>query len=225
MVATASSFETVANRNAGNIRKALKGTVLLGKFTGTTPAPLVTTLVAPNGQILLPDSYESAGWLSEDGLTFSRDRDVSEVRGWGSGTVLRRDIKSDDRTIQFAMLETKRLSFELKNNMDLSATQMSAGGEFKVPMVGQPDTLYWRLIAIGVDGVGTGRYYTAKTFNRATVSDMDDETWTDGDDALMTNVTMTALPDTSDGTLGTEFIFGPGALAAAAAMGITVATS
>lgn len=215
------SFETIADPNAGLIRKALKGTFLLGKYA---TAPVITTLVATGGQIKVPDTYESLGWISEDGLTFSRNRDFSEVRGWGSGTVLRRDIKTDDRTVQFAALEDKRLTHELRENLDLEDTEMTATGELKYDMLSKPDIMYWRGLAIGVDGEGSARFYIAKAFHKLTVSDMDDEAWTDGDDPLMFNVTMTAQPDDVTGTLGTEFIFGPGALARAAAMGFTVAT-
>ena len=216
------SFETVAAPNAGLIRKALKGTFLLGKY-GT--APLVTSLVATGGQIQIADTYESLGWISEDGLTFSRNRDFSEVRGWGSGTVLRRDVSSDDRTVQFAALEDKRLTHELRESLDLADVEMSAAGEFKYELLAKPDIMYWRGVAIGVDGEGSSRFYVAKVFHKLTVSDMDDEAWTDGDDPLTFNVTMTAQPDDVTGTLGTEFIFGPGALARADAMGITVASS
>jgi hypothetical protein len=219
----AASFDTVAARQSGNIRKPLKGTVLLGKY-GTAAA--ITTLVATSGQIDVPTGYESCGWLSEDGLTFSKSRDVSEVRGWGSASVLRRDIKTEDNTLQFSALEDKRLTHELKSNRDLSgdAGEMTATGEWKYDLLSRPDIMYWRVIALGVDGVGATLFYTAKVFHKAMVQDMDDEVWNDGDDPLITSVTMGAVPDDVTGTLGTEFIFGPGALAGALAMGLTVAS-
>jgi len=78
-------------------------------------------------------------------------------------------------------------------------------------------------LAIGVDGSGASLYYMAKVFHKVSVMDMDDEAWTDGDDPLSYSVTLGAVPDDVTGTLGTEFIFGPGALAAADDMGIDVA--
>lgn len=217
---TPASFETVAARDNSNIRKPLKGTVLLGKFE---TAAIITTLVATGGQIAVPNTYESVGWISEDGLTFTRDREFSDVRGWGSGTFLRRDIRSDDHSVAFTALETKRLTKELRENRDLSANEMSAGGEWKYDLLDRPDVKYWRVLNIGVDGAGTSRFYMAKFYHRMSVSEMDDEAWSDGDDPLQYNVTMTAEPDPVAGVVGTEFLFGPGALAAAEAMGITVA--
>jgi hypothetical protein len=217
---TPASFETAAARQAANIRKPLQGTVLLGKY-GT--APVITSLVATGGQVAIPTTYKSVGWVSEDGLAFAKSRETSDVRGWGSASFLRRDIKSEDHTLQFTALETKQLTLELKMSRDLSAIQMSAGGEYKYDILDRPGVLYWRTISLGADGDGSTRFYLAKVYHKMSVTEMDDESWSDGDDPLQYNVTMSAVPDDVTGTLGTEFLFGPGALAAAAAMGITVA--
>lgn len=216
------TFEELSERKASLIRKPLRGTVLLGKHES---APIITTLTAVDG-IEIPMGYESVGWISEDGLTFERDREITDVRGWGSGSFLRRDIQSEDHTLQFAALETKRLTHELRAGRDLSANTMSADGEWKYDIEERPGVYYWRVIALGVDGQGDGRYYTARVYHKMTVTEMDDEAWTDDDDPLMYNVTLSAVPDeAAGGTLGTEFLFGPGALAAAEDMGLTVASS
>jgi hypothetical protein len=214
------TFDAVAARNAGLIRKALKGAVLLGKY-GTAPA--VTTLAASGGQIELPTTYESVGWISEDGTTFSKDREFSEVPGWGSSSYLRRDIRREDNTFQFRGIETRRVTQELKMNRDLSAVTVSAAGEWKADILDRPDPLNWRAVIIGVDGVGASLFYTAKVFHKVTVTDIDDEVWSDGDDPLSYGITMGATVDDVTGTVGTEFMFGPGVTALAVAMGYTVA--
>jgi len=217
----AASFETVADRDAGLIRKALKGAVLLGKY-GTATA--ITTLVATSGQIDVPATYESIGWPSEDGVTFSKKRDFSDVRGWGSGAYLRRDIKTEDNTFQFKAIETKRLTKELQLNRDLSALTVSTTGEWKADILDRPDPLNWRALILGVDGVGPTRMYSAKVYHKCSVTDMDDEVWSDGDDPLSYGVTMTGTPDDTLGTIGTEFLFGPGLLLLAERMGMTLAS-
>lgn len=214
------TFDVVAARDAGLIRKALKGAVLLGKY-GTAPA--ITTLVATGGQIEIPTTYESAGWLSEDGITFSKDREFSEVRGWGSAAYLRRDIRTEDNTVQFNAIETRRITKELQMNRDLSAVQVSAAGEWKTDILDRPDPMNWRFCAIGVDGVGSSLFYVARVFHKCSVTEMDDEAWSDGDDPLSYNVTLSATPDDTLGTIGTEFMFGPGVTALAVRMGYTVA--
>lgn len=215
------AFEDTVARNADLVRKPLQGSVLLGRYPTD---PIVDTLVAADG-ITIPTGYESVGWISEDGVTFSNDQEVSDVRGWGASSFLRRDIQSSDKTIQFACLESKRLTYELSTGLDLSAKKFSTLGELKFDYPDRPPTKYWRVLAIGVDGDGANRYYMARFFPRASVTEVDDETWSDGDDPLMRNVTMSALIDNAAGYVGREFLFGPGAKAAAVAMGWTVATT
>jgi hypothetical protein len=83
------TFESIADRKAQLIRKGVKGLAAVGKY-GT--APLITTLVATSGQIELPSTYESCGWLSEDGSTKSQNRTLSAIRGWGATSALRQDV-------------------------------------------------------------------------------------------------------------------------------------
>lgn len=215
------TFDVIADRNAGLIRKPLRGMVCLGLY-GTAPA--VTTLVATGGQIELASTYDSVGWLSEDGTTFSKNREFSEIRGWGSSSYLRRDIKSEDNTFQFRALETNKITLQMKMNRDLSAVQVSAAGEWKADILDRPDPLNFRAVILGQDGVGSSLFYTAKVFHKVSITDMDDEVWSDGDDPLSYGVTMGATPDDTLGTIGTEFMFGPGVLALATAMGFTVAS-
>lgn|SRR5690606_1619390 len=218
----ADTFENVADRRASLLRKALRGTVLVGKYDDVEP---VTSLVAPNGQIEVPEGYESVGWISEDGLSFSRDREISDIRGWGSGSFLRRDIQSEDHTLSFTALETKRLTHELRAGRDLTDNTVSPDGEWSYEIEERPGVFYWRVIALGVDGQGDNLIYTARVYHRCTVTEMDDESWTDGDETLNYNVTLSAVPDEEMQSLGQEFIFGPGLLNLAENMGLEVSGS
>lgn len=214
-------LKTLAGYNSDLIRRPLFGGVFLAPYSTALP----TSLIATGGQVTLPAAFESAGRISEDGLTFASDMNMQEVRGWGSTSVLRRDIESIDVTLQFAMLETKRLAYEVMSGLSLKDVTMSSAGEWKFTMPSQPPTKYWRVIALGADGTGDGRYYMAKVFGRMSLTEQDDETWQASDDSpLMRNVTLGADQDDVAGGPYTEYLFGPGAKAAAAAMGITVAT-
>lgn len=213
-------LKTLLDYNAKNIRRPIFG----GVFLASEDAPLPTTLVATGGQVTLPAAFESVGRISEEGLVMASDREMQEVRGWGSTSVLRRDVQSIDVTLQFAMLETKRIAYEVAAGLDLSDVEMSADGEWKFTMPSQPPTKYWRAIAIGADGAGAARYYMAKVFGRVSLTEQDDETWANSDEApLMRNVTLGSDEDDEAGGPYTEFLFGPGALAAAERMGIPVA--
>lgn len=214
---TPASFDTVAGRDSSLIRKALGGAMLLG---GWPAAPVISTLAAASGQVAVPDTYESCGWISDDGLAWSSDSDTSDVTGWGSGTVLRRDINSLTESVQFVALETKRLTWELSTAQDLSATTMSPLGEVVVTKAIRPPTKYWRALAIGTDGDGDSRFYIARFFAKAS-AERGDQTWSGGDDPLGYDTTLTAYVDDAAGFAVREFLFGPGALAAAEAMGFT----
>lgn len=214
-------LKTLLGYNSLNIRRPIFG----GVFLAPESAPLVDTLVAANGQVAIPDTYESVGRISEDGLTFAMDREMQEVRGWGSTSVLRRDVQSIDISLAFSMLETKRIAYEVNAGLDLSGVEMTAAGEFKFTMPSQPPTRYWRAIAIGADGAGPTRFHMAKVFGRVSLTENEDETYQSSDEApKMFGVTLGADEDDEAGGPYSEFLFGPGALAAAERMGIPVAS-
>lgn len=215
------SIETTLGFNPDLVRKGLNGGVLIGRYPATA---VLTTLTAPDGIITLPAGYQTVGQISEDGVTFGMDQEVAEVRGWGSSTFVRRDITSSDKTIAFSALETRRLTKELISDLDLSGVTMSPEGEVVITHPDRPATKYWRTLAIGVDGDGDQRYYFGKFYPRASVSEREEEVWSDGDDPITYGVTMSGMLDAAVGYACREFLFGPGALAAAAAMGWTVST-
>lgn len=215
------TFESIADRKAQLIRKGVRGAVLVGKY-GT--APLVTTLVATGGQIELPATYESVGWMTEDGTTKSASRELSQIRGWGGTSFLRQDIKSQNQTIQFAMIEDRKVSRELYDGVNLDAAEVSAAGELKYEVIDRPPMQYWRAVEIVEDGEGTSVIYLATAYHKVSVGETGDLVQSNGDDPTTRQVTLAAVPDDVTGTLATNFIFGPGALAYATDMGYTVGT-
>ncbi|MGW4127955.1 hypothetical protein [Amycolatopsis japonica] len=213
------TFESIADRKQHLIRKGVKGLVVVGKY-GT--APLITTLVAASGQIEIPSTYESVGWMSEDGTTKAQNRTLSPIRGWGSTSVLREDITGDEKSLQFTMIEDRRISRELHEGVDLSAAEMSAAGELKYDIPDRPNVQYWRAVEIVADGAGDKLIYLASAYHKTSVGETGDVVQANGDDPTTRQVTLSAVPDDVTGTLGTNFIFGPGALAYAEDMGYSI---
>lgn len=220
----AADFDTVADRNSDLIFKAVKGAVLLAPYS-TSEA--VTTVVATGGQINVPTGFTSVGWISDDGATFSRNTDTSDISGWGSGAFLRRDITSSDLTLQFTALETRANTMGLREGKLYTGTsaQVSVAGEWSSEIPDKPDVLYYRALTIGMDGSGDSLIYFVRALDKVMVSDMDDEVWSNGDDPINFNVTLSALPDGETGVVGRTILCGPGLLAKAVDMGFTVATS
>lgn len=216
------SFETAANRDNGNIRKGLKGLVLVAPYETSSP---ITTLVGAGGQLTVPTGFESVGWISSDGATEAGDITTSDIPGWGSAAPLRIDVTEASATLQVSLLETKRLTRELYDSVDLSAAEVSVDGEVKYDIQAQPDVKYWRALVISVDGVGPTRRYWGTAYHKTNVTDRDEFVNANGDDAAARGVTLSASPDDVLGVLATKFEFGPGFLTRAADEGWTVAES
>lgn len=71
---------------------------------GTT---LPTTLDDPSG------SFEAIGWITEDGVPFSREVDTTKLKGWQGSSTLRVKITSDEKMFSFSAMEEKPLVTEL----------------------------------------------------------------------------------------------------------------
>lgn len=216
------SLEQHAAFNTELLRKPLNGTAFLALHALSDP---ITSIVSPNGLVKLPDTHESAGRLSDDGIQFSTDVKMTELRGFGSNSVLRRDIQQRDITAEFAFLESKRLAYEVQTGLNLRSKTMSAGGEWYFDYPSRPQTLYWRCLFLAKDGEGDSLFYMARYFPRCTLADKAKEVWRDKEEGLMRAVTLGADEDSEVGTGCREFLFGPGALAAAESMGIEVETA
>ena len=66
-----------------------------------------TSLAAPGV------TYDDAGWLSEDGISFSRSEDRQVFRGHQGGKIVKRRTSSVDDTFKFQCLETTAVTLGL----------------------------------------------------------------------------------------------------------------
>lgn len=216
------SVKTHAGFNNENLFRAQVGTVWFGDLA----ASLITTLIDTTavGKVKIPDTYESVGYLSEDGLEHEEDMGAFEQRGWGSLTILRRDIENWDHTFTFSMIENKRIAYDVATGQDTKAKQMSAAGEWTNVRPSRPATMYRRCLALAQDYEGDELVIMGKFWPRVSLTEKGSETWANQDDVLMREVTMGADDDSTLGGPMSDFLLGPGALARAAAMGIEVAT-
>lgn len=219
MAPVTATLASLAKQNAGLIRKPSNAEIFLAPYS----APAITTLVATGGQIILPSEYESVGYIDDAGVSFELDQTTSEVRALGTNNVVRRDISKRDFTIGFNMLETKRIAFEAESGLTLRSIPVTTAGEWSYDEPSRPPTLYWRLLAVAVDGVGDQQYGMAEYYPRATMTDKGKVEWKDKEGALMREVTFGGDEDPVLGTARRRFFFGPGVLNNATAMGFTLA--
>jgi hypothetical protein len=74
--------------------------------------------LAPKGTVMPTDlaapatPWEEVGWLSEDGITEGRSVEVTKLKAFQGGKVVRSRPKSTERTLKFTALETKLLTLK-----------------------------------------------------------------------------------------------------------------
>jgi hypothetical protein len=219
-VTTPTTYDELKRKQNELIRKALEGSV----FIAAENAPLPTRLTMGTGAELmpLPAGYEDVGWVDKsDSATWSREVETSDVESWGAIEPTRRDLTKQTDGLKFVAQETKRLTLELYEGVDLSAVVPDGTtGEVRFDRPARPRTRYFRVFGLFVDGTGDQSIYVAKLLPRAAVTETGEQKWSD-EDALGYDVTLTAHFDAKAGTAMSFFFGGPGWRALLREMGFT----
>ena len=218
------TFDEVHGHEGGNIRKLLRMAVFLAPVS----ADPISTIVDAQNELVIPDAYESVGVMAkENPLTATPSITSSEVMGYGYSQPLRRDMVNRTTALAFTMVESRRQAFELYYGIDLSAVKATATGgknEYTFDEPDRPDTIYYRVLTVGVDGDGANTIYIADFYPRASVTDVAALTASETDPRSY-SVTMGTDADTVLGTSHRPFFAGPGLTdARLTAMGIARAT-
>lgn len=203
------TFDEVKDHEGGNIRKVLRMAVFVAPWE---TAAAISSLVNADNELVIPDTYESVGIMDkESAFTSTPTITTSEVSGYGYGQTLRRDIVSRNTAIAFTMLETRRKAFELYYGIDLSAVTATAApkNEITFDEPDRPDTAYYRVLCVGVDGDGLNTLYIADLYPRCTISDVGALASSETDPRRYA-VTMGTDVDTVVGTAHRQFLAGPG---------------
>jgi hypothetical protein len=218
------AYEDLANKQVELIRKALAGSLFFAPMSSTLPTTLTTGASADLAT--LPTGYEDIGWVSkDDGATWSRSTEVSEVTSWGAFDPTRRDINADVNGLQFTAQETKLLSLQMYYDVDLSGvTPTAITGEVQFSQPTRPSTKYYRAYGIFVDGSGVDAIYVSRSLPRASVTERGDQVWTDGDDPVAYQMTMSAAVDSTAGYSVRHYFGGPGWRSLLVAMGFPALT-
>ena len=195
---------------------------------GTTPNVAVTTTTPGTAIELttLPAGFVDLGYLSkEDGATWARETELSEVTAIGASEAVRSDITSDVNTLAVTALETKLQTLELYDNVDLSTLTPTVNtGEVAYNRPTRPRTKFGRLYVISMDDSDdAGPIYMARLCPRAQVTEVGEQTWTDGDDPITYPLTFSAKRDTDAGYAMRCLFGGPGFLARLTDMGFPAA--
>lgn len=195
-------------------RKALGTIVAVAPYS---TGAITTILDSTDGTLkALPAGYKQLGRVSEDGITWPRETELSELFGLGSTGPGRSDIRRATKRVSFTLMETNRSAIELAQGIDLTSAAAT-----KVPATTGNQQLTWdepelptypymRLIAIAKDITTGGELYIGRHLLRCRVTEIGEETWSDQDSAMVTPLTLTAYHDTAAGTAMRHFRGGPG---------------
>lgn len=191
------TFDSLQNHADTLIRKGLQGSIFVAPTSVTDE---IATLKDGTGLLALPAGYTDVGRITKDqGASWTRDVETSDVTSLGSATPTRTDIVSVTSGLSFTMQESKRQVFELHNGQDLSAVTYDANGNISFDAPDRPADLYYRVLALFKDGEGADAVYFAKWLPRAKVTDTGEQSWNESNE-IQYPVTLRAFVDDSVGT-------------------------
>lgn len=213
------NYDALQHRQNQLIRKALEGSIFVAPYTAALPVSLTT---GANGDLLsLPTGYNDVGWVDvKQGATWARKPTVADVTSWGSLEPTRSDFTKDDRTLKFTAQETNSTVLGLAEMVDMTTVTpdpTSSEVAFSSPV--RPETIYYRVFGLFVDGDGADAIYVGKLLPRAVVTSVGDEVWSQDADAVVRAIEISARTDAIAGYAVRHFFGGPGWQAVLADMG------
>lgn len=218
---TDTTWAVLNAQNADLIRKTLAGgAAFIAPFSAAAITNLSGTSALGTIQAL-PVTYLPFGELSEDGATFPRSIEISEVNSWGGKEPSRTDTKKDQSSCKIIAQETKMTTLAAYLGTDLATSLVADAttGEVKIDKPQTPPVTYYRLLVIGRDSTAEGDVYLGRYFPRAQITDRDEQVMGAGDDPIQYGLTFTALYDSTLATSERFFWAGPGWKARKTAMG------
>lgn len=210
---------TLNKKKAELIRKSLDAVVLLADIDTVVPDTIVD---GTGAGLVIPADFNALGWHSEDGLTWGREVENSDITSHGSVDPTRSDIRRITSTLGVTAQETNLQTISSSLGIDMAAGARDAvTGELMVDEPTRPKSKHYRLLGLSVDDSDGGEIYIGRLFARAKITETGEQVWSDGDDAMVRALTFQAYQDSSLGLSVRHFFGGPGWKAILADMGFT----
>lgn len=218
------NYAALQNKKNELIRKALDGSVFIGQST----APVINALTGADSSLaLLPTTgggYADFGHFTDEGMRFARAVEDSEVTSFGETAPTRSDLTSDDETFAIDFQQTDRNTISLYTGAAFSSlVPDAASGELKIVKPSRSQPRSYRVLCLSVDGPSDAEIYIARFFPRAQITDLADQAYAKGDDAIQWGATFSAKKDTAYGSAMAYLFAGPGWKAQLAAAGFPAA--
>jgi hypothetical protein len=206
------TFTEAKGHNPSNIRKILEMAIFV-KPWDDADTPITKVWGGDTAGLTIPAGYLPVGVTSkDDGATWSRNQETSDVTSHGYAEPTRRDIVSDVTGLAFTMQESKKTTMELFHGLDLSSVVTDSalnGGSFYFDKASRPAQRKYRVLALGKDGDGPDAIYVARWLPNAQITENGEQAWSEGDEVKYP-ATFTAYTDETVGTSFREIWGGPG---------------
>lgn len=208
-VSTVAQLE-VAKHQRELIIKPLEAHVL-GAPMSVSPIAAITA--GTTGMLAeLPVGWYDLGLIDKsDAISWSRSMDKADINAIGYRDPVRSDITSDVFGLAFKGLETNRYNMERYLNVDLaSVTPKATTGEVVFDQPANARIQQSRYLTIARDGTGVDTIFIARLIFAGEVSEVQEQTITDGEGALEWGYTINSRVDTDAGVSVRHFFGGPG---------------
>jgi hypothetical protein len=106
--------------DSSKVRVAVTGEVLMG----------LTSATAPTGTGGTTTGFTGLGFVSEDGVTETRDRSSDDIKAWQNAATVRTVVTDANLTYTFTLIETKKETVELYYGA--SVTEEVSDGSFVI---------------------------------------------------------------------------------------------
>jgi hypothetical protein len=206
------TFTEAKGHTPANIRKILEMAIFI-KPVDDADTAITKVWGGDTAGLTVPAGYLPVGMVTkDDGATWTRDQESSDVTSYGYAEPVRRDILSDVTGLSFTMQESKKTTMELFHGLDLSTVTTDTalnGGSFYFDKASRPAQRKYRVLALGKDGDGPDAIYVARWLPNAQITENGEQAWSEGDEVKYP-ATFTAYTDSTFGTSFREIWGGPG---------------
>jgi len=213
MTGTATTFDALVTQGSGNVRKALKGGVLIAPFSTAIPASLTIDSVSSPGTPVLQTltGFSSLGFFDDTGAVFSENISSSDITPWGTLQPVRRDMTSDVTTVKVTALETNKEVLATYFMVDPTTLIPDATTEeLQIPKQVSPVALYYRILVLSQDGAAGSEYWIGRLLPKASLTGIGGMTFDSKGSPIAYDMTFTAYEDTVAGYSVMSYFAGPG---------------
>lgn len=215
------SYLSLADFRSTLIRKPLQGVVMLAPYSAPALTDIATGTTGALDTSGIATAHKTLGKLTSAGVTFGNAVTKQSTRGYGDSYPVRIDVESQDLTLSWENLESRKDVFDAYYGVSQTGVTLAATKTLTFDAPPLPVLRDVRLLALFKDtnADGTGEIYLGVYFLRAQVSTNGDQTYTFADTCLPYAMQATALMDDAAGTAIRYFWSGPGFVSAATNMG------